>query len=576
MAKSKKSTTTPLKQDAVALNHEITVLKSKLAMSNAAFLNIIGKSTDGIVIVDEMKMVVYTNYNAIRLFDRNIADLLGFPLNLNCNALDLIGSSEEITEITIPKADGNLVTAEVDVIPTLWNSNLCHVLRFRDITDRKEREQKLEYQATHDYLTNLPNRTCLEQQIEKAIYYANEFDMYIAILFLDLDNFKTINDGLGHDTGDLLLKEVSLLLQQAVRRGDTVARVGGDEFVIILNALRKPDSAANIAYSLLDKLGKPFILNGQEIIISASVGIEIYSREGVAKPSELIKNADEAMYIAKECGRNQYRFYSERFNHYNEQRLQLLNGLRHAIHNNELFLEYQPIIDLKQSICYGVEVLIRWNHPQLGLILPDQFLPLAEETNNMKSIGRWVIKQALKDYSEFPVDSLIFISINMSANEFVSAQMAETLLSNIETLNISPDKIILELTEKTIISQPKAFSKISNYLAKDIGVKFAIDDYGIGYSSLSVLKRLPISILKIDRSFINNIGSDNINTNIVTSTIQLAHNLGIKVVAEGVESKEQLLFLQDHGCDYIQGYYFSKPLNINKLKKYLQRKLDLT
>ena len=568
MTKNRKKNPALLKDEVSTLHDEIKQLHSKLAMSNSAFLTVVGKSFDGVIILDQKKMVVYANYAAIRLFDRNIADLLGEPLDLNIDPLTLVLSNEATTELRIPKANGSEAVTEVSVLETEWNNETCYVVSFRDITERKKAEEMLAYLSTHDYLTDLPNRVYFEKQINNAIQYADEYGQYMALLYLDLDNFKMVNDTFGHSMGDLLLKEVSTLLQQSVRGQDTVTRLGGDEFALILNGLRKPAYAASVANNLLDKLSKVLYLEDKEIYMNASIGIAVYPGSGT-NVDELIKNADAAMYVSKSHGKNQYRYFSKELSEQNEQHRQIINGLRQAIPNQELFLVYQPIHDLHQSTCCGFEALVRWMHPHLGLIPPSLFLPCAEETGMMINIGHWVIHHALEDYNKLHLESLLFISIHMSGNELAAKKTTETLLSSVQEQGISAEKLVLELTEATIMSHPEA--SIQKFKAlSEIGIMIAIDDFGTGYSSLKLLKQLPISILKIDKSFIEDIGVDNNSTLIVKSTIQLAHGLGIKVVAEGVETKEQLAFLKEHHCDFAQGFYFSEPLDITHLKKYIQ------
>ena len=558
-------------QERDQLKKEITQLNSKLSISNSAFLNFMNKSLDGIIILDEKKMIVYANSTAIHLFDSSMADLLGKPLNLNINLAHLLEHNEIITEFHLPKTGEHDAIASVSVIKTDWSGRPGYLVSFHDITERKKSEETLNYISHHDALTDLPNRVYFEEQLNKAIDESNKIDQHTALLYLDLDNFKMINDTFGHYMGDQLLKAVSVILQQSIRHGDTVARFGGDEFAIVLRGLRKPEYAASVASTLLGKLGDMFNLEGNEIYTNVSIGIAVHPFSGITS-AELIKNADTAMYAAKKNGKNQYYFYTAELNEKNEKKLQLNNGLRHVVHNKELFLQYQPIIDINTSTCCGIEALVRWNHPRLGLIPPDEFLPYAEETGMMLSIGQWVIQQALNDYKQFTPNGTLLLAINLSANELNSAKTAETILMGIQKYAIPTNKVVLELTETSIMRHPEEsiekFKKLSQ-----IGVRIAIDDYGAGYSSLNYLKRLPISLLKIDKSFIDDIGQNSNASNIiiVKSTIELAHSLGLKVIAEGVESKDQLDFLKDHRCDYAQGFYFSKPLNIDALKIFVTK-----
>ncbi len=570
MRKNKTETLSALRIKIEALRTDIKQLNAKLAMSSAAFLNIVGKSSDGVLIVNQDNMVVYTNYAAIKLFDRNLADLLGEPLALNMDTLqfDHAGETETTTELRIPNAAGGETVTEAFVLQTVWNNESCFVVNLRDITERKKSEALLHHTATHDFLTDLPNRVHLEGKIGEAIRYANEHKQHMAVLYLDLDDFKAVNDTFGHAVGDALLKEVSTLLLRHVRHGDTVARLGGDEFVIILNTLRKPDYAAVVARAILERLGRVFFIHEKEVYVNVSIGIAVYPVCG-ANITELLKNADIAMYAAKGHGKNQYRFFTQELSQQSEQNLYITNGLRHAIRNQELRLQFQPIIELQQLTCSGIEALVRWQHPRLGLVCPEQFLPYAEEIGSMSAIGRWIFKQALNDYSRMDLKSLSFLSVNMSATEFTAEDIDQFIFSSMQEHTVPSNKLVVELTETILMSYPEiAIKNIKRLTAQ--GVRVAIDDYGIGYSSLSLLKRLPVAILKIDKLFIADIGINLNDAVIIKSTIQLAHNLGLKVVAEGVETQEQLIFLQEHGCDYAQGYYFSEPLSVEQLVGYVR------
>lgn len=557
---------TKLKKEVKNLNKKIKLLESKLTMSNLAFLNIVGRSLDGILIINCQKMVLYTNYAAIKLFDRNIASLLGEPLEIG---LDLEQDGrEQCNEIKIDRPNGSYAITEVSLVKTEWNNEPCYVISFRDITERKKTEEILEYMSNHDHLTSLPNRTFFEKQIQENIKQAEKDGLYLALLYLDLDNFKMINDTLGHDKGDELLKEVASTLNRSIRSVDTVARLGGDEFAIIINHLKKPDDAEIVARHILDKLRKCYKIDGEDVYTNTSIGVAVYPKAGKTA-IELVKNADTAMYNAKRNGKNQFSYYSPQLNIKNKRVLQILNGLHNIIKNKELFLEYQPIIKIKDKKCVGFEALVRWQHKELGLIPPAEFLPYAEETNTMTDVGNWVLTQAIKDFKNVANDSM-FISINISTKELDDPKTVQVITKTIQRLKVIAKNIILELTETSIMRNPEDSITKFNKLNQS-GVNIAVDDYGTGHSSLTYLKRLPISILKIDKSFIDDIGRNLNNTIIVQSTIQLAHNLGLRVVAEGVETKEQLEFLKTNQCDFAQGFYFSKPLKHDKLKKFLDK-----
>lgn len=553
---------TSLQKEIEVLKADIKRLNSKLALSNSDFLNIVSKSLHGVVILDQKKMVVYSNYVAIRLFDRNIADLLGEPLLPEIDLQHLVNSHETMTEICLPRADGTETFAEASVHKIEWNSEPCYLLNFRDITERKKTEEILEYMSTHDYLTELPNRVFFEIQLNKAILHAKETEQYMALVYLDLDNFKLINDTLGHGAGDLLLKQIAGVLRQVLRSEDLVARLGGDEFAIILNGLKTPEYAGIVCRLILDRLAEHFFLEGQKIYSSASIGISVYPTDGLT-PADLIKNADKAMYDAKSKGKNQYQVFSQQLGLESERKLQIINGISSMERNNELRLHYQPIIDVNLLTCCGIEALVRWQHPQLGLLFPDDFIPSLEQSGHMLILGRWVLQQALSDYIELKTDDL-YIAINMSPNELADAETVNNILALAEHSGISMHNFVVELTERSIMQDWQTVIKEVTHLSQT-GMKIAIDDYGTGYSSLSVLKQLPISLLKIDKSFISDIDVNICGATIVQSSIRLAHSLGIKVIAEGVETKEQFDFLREHQCDYVQGFYFSPPVELSQL-----------
>ncbi|MDF1757967.1 MAG: bifunctional diguanylate cyclase/phosphodiesterase [Legionellaceae bacterium] len=552
-----------------SLREENEHIKRKISMSNAAFLNIVGKSLDGIFIVDVNKMVLYTNYAAIKLFDRNISDLLGEPLKLDIDLDEFFSNSEMVEETFIEKSDKSKAIVEVSAWQTEWNNNRAYVISFRDITERKKSEELFEYMSQHDYLTDLPNRLLFEKHLAIAIDSAEYKNQHMALLYIDIDDFKMVNDTLGHDIGDLLLQQVSNILKNITRSGDTVCRLGGDEFAVILSELNDPDYPSSFAESILKKFREIFCFSGQEIYANVSIGIAIYPISGQTS-LDIVKNADSAMYSAKRLGKNQYCCYKEGLNEYSEINLQIASGLRSGIKNKEFFLEYQPIIDINTTKCCGIEALLRWKNPSLGLVPPDKFIPFAERSGIMPYLSQFIISQAIQDYSSLNSEQISFISLNMSANELNRDGTAILIDKELKQNKLPPEHLILELTETVVMLQPKVAIKKLNTLS-DMGVKIAVDDFGTGYSCLAYLKDLPLYILKIDRSFINDIGKDDNDEIIIKSTIQLAHNLNFKVVAEGVETKEQLDFLKEHHCDYIQGFYYSKSLSLQCLQDYISK-----
>ncbi len=550
------------------LKAQVDLLLQKLEVSRASFLNIVGKSINGIIILDHNHVVVYTNYAAHQFVEDGPEEIIGKHLQLECDIGDLLHHRARFSEVNIRKSDGSLIVAEISVLETEWEGSLCYVLSFLDITERKQSEEMLEYMSKHDYLTDLPNRVAFEKHLKLAMIDADHFGHYMALLYLDLDNFKMVNDTLGHDVGDILLKEVSNLLADTVRSGDNVARLGGDEFAIILCNLRKPEYAASIARKIIEKFQQAFYLDEQEIYTSASIGIAVYPLSG-DNPIDLVKNADTAMYSAKRLGKNRYQFFSHELNKHNEDNLQIINGLRTAVQDNELLLMYQPIINLANNKCSGIEALVRWRHPELGLLAPEKFIALAEEYGAILQIGTWVINQALTDFAGITGNENLLLAINISAKELDGLNVTNIFTQKMHDLRIPKSRILLELTETSLMSnQAKALNKFRHL--SEAGVEIAVDDFGKGYSSLSYLKKLPLSILKIDKSFILDINKDENSEVIINSTIQLAHSLGLQVVAEGVEDSIQLNFLRAHQCDFVQGFYFSKPLLLDDLIQYLQ------
>lgn len=421
-------------------------------------------------------------------------------------------------------------------------------------------ESKLFHQAHYDSLTELPNRVLVTDRISQAMNYSDRSKTCFAILFLDLDRFKMINDTLGHKYGDKLLKAVAERLLLVVRSNDTASRSGGDEFLIILTLLQDEKDCALIACKLVEAFNKPFYIENYKFSTTISIGISLYPRDG-HDAETLIRNADIAMYSAKEIGRNNFQFFTEEMNLKIQQRSKIENELRDALAKNELTLLYQPIINLKNGKIVGAEALLRWNHPIEGEIQPSDFVSIAEESGLIISIGEWVLRTAckqIKAWQELGCENF-YISVNLSARQFKQENLFETIYSIFKETNINPSSLSLELTE-TVIMDNVETTLLTLYKLKNMGIMIAIDDFGIGYSSLNYLKELPVDKLKIDISFIRDINYAD-GSAITAAIIALAEQLHLKVIAEGVENKEQLLFLIRHRCDEIQGFYFSKPLN---------------
>ena len=437
---------------------------------------------------------------------------------------------------------------------------------FSDITIRKQAEDRLVHLAHYDALTDLPNRILLLDRLNELIKSAQRNKSKVAVVFIDLDRFKEVNDSLGHEAGDLLLQTLAKRLSGAVRDQDTVARMGGDEFVVLIQGLHEVKDVPMLAQKLLSCLVESVTLNGYELTVTASMGISLYP-DDATNGSELIQNADAAMYQAKDAGRNTYRFYTSDLNLRALEMLSMENSLRRAIERKEFVLHYQPQVDIKSGSVVGAEALIRWNHPDLGLVMPGKFIPIAEERGLIVPIGGWVIEEAARQAAIWHKSGISMpIAVNVSAVQFRQKDFVEELANSVRKHAISPDRLELELTESIIMRDAETTIKVLQKL-HDIGFQLSIDDFGTGYSSLSYLGRFPIDKIKIDQSFIRAARQDEAAAGIVTAIIALARSLKLKVIAEGVETGEQLEMLRARGCDEAQGFLFSRGLGPEEFQK---------
>lgn len=441
------------------------------------------------------------------------------------------------------------------------------ILDFRDITKRAKLENKLQYQATHDALTGLANRVMLLDQLKCSIKTSHQNNTSFAVCFIDLDRFKLINDSLSHAMGDELLRNAANRLLSSIHAEDTVARLGGDEFVIILKNIEKKDDLENKIYKLINMFQQPFDIDSRKVTLTASIGISLYPKDG-ATADILLRNADTAMYSAKAQKGNNYKFYIPEMSVYSLAILDRENELRQAIAENEFFLCYQPQIDLTNEKLVAVEALIRWQHPEKGIILPIDFIPLAEETGLIIPIGEWVMKSACAQNKAwqnlgFPP---VRVAVNITTQQFKQQNLIEKISEILQLTGLDPQYLELELTENVILSNREIIKTITEL--KKLGVIISIDDFGTGYSSLSYLHKVPLDRLKIDSSFIQHIHSATDDEVIIRAVIAMAKNLNLEVLAEGVETVEQLNFLKKHECDDVQGFYFSKPLTKNEIEIY--------
>ena len=447
----------------------------------------------------------------------------------------------------------------------------------RDITDRKNSESRIFNLAYFDELTALPNRQLFGQSLVRTIEKAERDEQEFAVLFVDLDRFKRINDTLGHSVGDELLKEVARRLEKCIRATDSIsriesmhdggiqlARLGGDEFVIKLYGIESEDSVSAVAGRIISVLTPPFNCEGHQFVVTPSIGIAMYPQDGTTA-EELLMNADSAMYRAKFAGRNNYQFYSETMRTKSLHRIDLENEIRKALETDQFELHYQPKADAETWSLVGAEALLRWHHPERGNISPVEFIPIAEETGLIVPIGQWVLKQACKQaktWTEFPFGD-IAVSVNISSHQFQSDSLIDDVLGAALSAGIEPTLLELEITESVLLHDADNTLVALNTL-KRAGIALSVDDFGTGYSSLSYLKRFPIDTLKIDRSFVKDLHTDKDDAAICAAILAMAQQLGLNVVAEGVETKEQLEFLRHHGCNQIQGFLCSKPLSANQ------------
>ena len=487
---------------------------------------------------------------------------------------ETITAGESYSNIFINRRkDGSLYYEEKTITPIKDQSGTIthYVATGKDISDRIQIQERLQHMAHHDALTDLPNRNLFLDRLQQSLNRARWHDRLVAVMFMDLDRFKIINDTLGHNVGDQLLLQLSQRLAKTVRDGDTIARFGGDEFAILLDDINSESHISSLAEKLLDTLATPFKFNKQELFVTASIGVSIFPNDGEDSDT-LLRNADVAMYRAKDLGKNNYQFYSDDLSARIFERLTLENNLRHALERDEFILYYQPQIDARTNKVSGVEALLRWQHPELGLVTPNNIIPLLEETGLIEKVGHWVLETACRQSRALHDAgwSYLHMSVNISSRQFNNTDFISSLHDIINQTKINPEFLELELTESMLMRNASATINALHSLSGR-GVRFAIDDFGTGYSSLTYLRRFPIDTIKIDRSFIHDVTDNPDDAAITSAIIVMAQSLSLNVIAEGVENQKQLDFLTSRNCHYLQGNFFSRPLPAEELSQFIEK-----
>ncbi|TWE01823.1 PAS domain S-box-containing protein/diguanylate cyclase (GGDEF)-like protein [Neobacillus bataviensis] len=553
--------------------------ENRLKESEEKFRSLTEQAADSFFLIGTDGMFTEVNPTACEVLNFSKEELLRMSTEMVFSKLP-----EKIKHLKIDskeQASSNfedLMTGKDDTqIPVDINIRLIHIgenqMYFalcRDIRDKKRAEAQIKHMAFHDALTDLPNRWAIQSIIEEHITQKNVPSSILGFILLDLDYFKVVNDSLGHEAGDLLLKEVSKRLQDATdHREVKLARFGGDEFIILIPQLSSEKEITEICDRIMEVMAAPFLIKGQRLNISTSMGISFYPKDGTDLNS-LIKNADLAMYGSKELGRSCYSLYHPDMKHHANKRMDLEILLRKALDENEFILYYQPKVNLHTGEINGMEALIRWKNKLDQIILPDAFIPIAEETGLINPIGEWVLREACRQCKEWQDLGFgdLTISVNLSPKQFQRQNLVGMIISVLEETGLSPNSLELEVTEGIVMKNPEEAVIVLQEL-KQLGIKISIDDFGTGFSSLSYLKFFPIDILKIDRSFIANIERDDADAKITSAVISLAHSLKINVVAEGVENGEQYDFLVNRSCDYAQGNFISKPVDPKEVKSLL-------
>lgn len=567
------------------MNKELMLTAAKLRDSEALANVISLTSMDSMIVVNQEGLIIKTNPAVQGMFGCDPEQLLGQPIDLlfteenarrtirrllqNSLYYDAFDASEAVQEVSAARLDGSQFPAEIQAGKGFFQKETILALTLRDITKKKQAQQMIAHMAYYDALTNLPNRRMFHERLTEWIHQAKNSNQPLAVLYLDMDRFKSINDSLGHLIGDLMLQAIALRIMENLREGDLAARIGGDEFNVLLPGTSR-ERALDIASQIVTAFKKPFHIDNYELYISTSIGISVFPYDGEDSIS-LLKNTDAALYRAKEQGKNKYTVYHTGMNIQTYRSFVLQNDLRKAIDRDELFLVYQPRLDVCTGQITSAEVLLRWNHPSWGLIMPSDIIPLAEETGFMMELGQWALETVCKQsraWKEHGYPS-VRLAVNFSIQNLMSKDLAERLTDLMHRYEVLPSALEIEITESIIVDDHSQITQLINQLRLQ-GVTISIDDFGKGYSSLNSIRQVPADILKIDKSFIHDLSAASTESTALLSTIiMLARSLKLQVIAEGVETEEQLQLLKQLGCDMIQGCLFSRPVPSDQFERLL-------
>lgn len=570
----------PAAEKVLQQSRQLKELSANMALAASVFEG----SPQAVLILDQTHQILEANEACFAITGFSLSELRGKTL---CDALCVNGSGSTFCasmwrevdvqgnwegEALLTRKDGRSFPAwhSVSAVRAAAGEPSHYIAMFSDISEKRLAEDRIRHLAHHDPLTGLPNRSLLGDRLEHALERARRGAGQLALLFIDLDRFKHVNDSLGHPVGDRLLQEVARRLNASVREQDTLARQGGDEFVVVIEDISGPEDAARVAVKLLSALDQVVTLDGHDIYIGGSIGISLFPNDGDGSTT-LLRCADSAMYEAKGSGGNTYRFYTAEQTRISRERFELESGLRRALERNELSLHYQAQVSCKDGRLNGVEALLRWQHPERGLIPPDRFIPLAEEIGLIGQIGEWVLHTACAQAKRWAEAGYpLRMAVNLSGQQIARGTLVALVSSALERSGLPPSQLELELTEGHVLKRIEdCIAEL--HAVKTLGITLAVDDFGTGYSSLSYLKRLPLDRLKIDRSFVEGIPDDNDDTAIVTTIMAMAQNLGMSVIAEGVETQSQLDYLTAEHCAEYQGYLLAKPMPADELESWMKR-----